>query len=73
MELIAALDVKPDFLFCGGSGSLVFQSPRIFRELALPVLKRDDRAGHDLGMPTHVHSCGPEKRTGADGGRGNAS
>jgi uroporphyrinogen decarboxylase len=61
MELIAALDEKPDFIFCGGSGSLVFQSPRIFRELALPILKRTTELAYDLGLPTHVHSCGPEK------------
>ena len=61
MERIAGLDVKPDFLFCGGSGSLVFQSPSIFRELALPVLKHVTERAYDLGIPTHVHSCGPEK------------
>jgi uroporphyrinogen decarboxylase len=61
MELIAGLDEKPDFLFCGASGSLVWQSPRIFRELALPILKRVTEMAYDLGLPTHVHSCGPEK------------
>ena len=34
MAVIRDLDVKPDFLLCGASGSLVFQSPKIFRELA---------------------------------------
>ena len=62
MELIAGLDEKPDFLFCGASGSLIWQSPRIFRELALPVLKRVTEMAYDLGIPTHVHSCGPENR-----------
>lgn len=61
MEIIAGLDEKPDFLFCGASGSLVWQSPKIFRELALPVLKRVTEMAYDLGIPTHVHSCGPEK------------
>lgn len=61
LQRIAQLDVKPDFITCGGSGSLVFQSPRIFRELALPVLKRVTELAHDLGIPTHAHSCGPEK------------
>jgi uroporphyrinogen decarboxylase len=58
---IAQLKVKPDFLLCGGSGSLVWQSPAIFRELALPVLQRVTELAHELGIPTHVHSCGPEK------------
>jgi len=61
MEVIAGLDDKPDFLFCGASGSLIWQSPRIFRELALPVLRRVTEMAYDLGIPTHVHSCGPEK------------
>ncbi len=60
MKIIASLDEKPDFLFCGDSGSLVFQSPRIFRELALPVLKYVTQLAYDIGIPTHVHSCGPE-------------
>jgi uroporphyrinogen decarboxylase len=61
MERIAALDVRPDFLLCGSSGSLIFQSPATFRELALPVLKRVTERANDLGIPTHVHSCGPER------------
>lgn len=61
MQAIAKLSVKPDFLFCGGSGSLVWQTPDMFRDLALPVLKRATELACDLGIPTHVHSCGPEK------------
>jgi uroporphyrinogen decarboxylase len=60
MEIISTLDVKPDVLFCGASGSLVFQNPEIFRELALPVLKHATEKAAGLGIPTHVHSCGPE-------------
>ena len=61
MEKIARLDPAPDFLFCGGSGSLVFQTPAIFRELCLPVLKRATELAAELGIPTHVHSCGPQR------------
>lgn len=61
MEMIAALDDKPDFLFCGGSGTLVWQTPAIFRELTLPLLKHATELAADLGIPTHVHSCGPER------------
>jgi len=60
MARIADLPHKPDFLLCGASGSLVFQSPTIFRELALPVLQRVTELAHGIGIPTHVHSCGPE-------------
>ncbi len=61
MELIARLDPKPDFLFCGGSGSLIFTSPDTFREMVLPVLKKTTALARAIGIPTHVHSCGPEK------------
>lgn len=60
LETIANLPEKPDFLFCGASGTLVWQSPKIFRELALPVLKRVTELAFDLGIPTHVHACGRE-------------
>ncbi len=61
MRLLADFAPKPDFLLCGGSGTLVWQTPEIFRELALPVLKRTTALAADLGIPTHVHSCGPER------------
>ncbi len=62
MERIAALapDDRPDVLYCGGSGSLIWQTPDMFRELALPALKKATEMARDLGIPTHVHSCGPE-------------
>ena len=61
MEKIAKMDPRPDVLLCGGSGSLVWQTPGIFRELALPALQRATEMAYDLGIPTHVHSCGPER------------
>lgn len=60
MEKIARLPVKPDLLLCGGSGSLIWQTPKTFRELVLPVLKRTTELAAEIGIPTHVHSCGPE-------------
>lgn len=60
MELLSEMDEKPDFLLCGASGTLVFQSPEIFRELALPLLKRTTELAAEIGIPTHIHSCGPE-------------
>jgi uroporphyrinogen-III decarboxylase len=53
-------DDRPDFLFCGGSGSLILQSPQIFRELVLPMLKETTKLAKEFSIPTHVHSCGPE-------------
>ena len=58
---IAAMDVRPDFLCVGGSGTLIFQTPEIFRQLAFPAVKRAIELATAAGFPTHVHSCGPEK------------
>lgn len=57
---LMALEVKPDFFCVGGSGTLVFQTPAIFRELALPAVKRACELACAAGIPTHMHSCGPE-------------
>jgi uroporphyrinogen decarboxylase len=60
-EKIMAMEVKPDFLCVGGSGTFVFQTPKIFRQLAFPAVKRVIELATEAGIPTHVHSCGPEK------------
>lgn len=52
---------RPDFLCVGGSGTLVFQSPAFFREHVLPAVKRAIELADAAGIPTQVHSCGPEK------------
>jgi uroporphyrinogen decarboxylase len=57
---IMAMDVKPDFLCVGASGTMVFQSEEMFRTLAFPAVKRGIELAHAAGIPTHVHSCGPE-------------
>ena len=58
---IMSMEVKPDFLCVGGSGTLIFQTPEIFRQLALPAVKRAIDLATEAGIPTHIHSCGPEK------------
>jgi uroporphyrinogen decarboxylase len=55
-----AMSVKPDFLCVGGSGTLVFQTVDIFRQLAFPAVKRAIALATKAGLPTHIHSCGPE-------------
>ncbi|MCE5184652.1 MAG: hypothetical protein LLF76_00810 [Planctomycetaceae bacterium] len=57
---IMQLEVRPDFLCVGGSGTLVYQTVDIFRQLAFPAVKRVIELATDAGIPTHVHSCGPE-------------
>jgi uroporphyrinogen decarboxylase len=60
-DYLMGLEEKPDFLCVGGSGTLVFQTVEIFRQLALPAVKRTIELASEAGVPTHVHSCGPEK------------
>jgi len=60
-ERIMAMDVKPDFICVGGSGTLVFQTVPIFRQLAFPAVKRGIELATEAGFFTHLHSCGPEK------------
>jgi uroporphyrinogen decarboxylase len=60
-DRIMRMEAKPDFLCVGGSGTLVWQTPEIFREIALPAVKRAIELATEAGLPTHVHSCGPER------------
>jgi len=60
-ERIMRMEVKPDFLCVGGSGTLVFQTVEMFRKIAFDAVKTIIRMADDDGMPTHLHSCGPEK------------
>jgi uroporphyrinogen decarboxylase len=60
-EKIMSLETKPDFICVGGSGTLVFQSPVIFRQLAFPAVKKVLELAERDGMMSHIHSCGPEK------------
>lgn len=57
---IEAMEIKPDFICVGGSGTLVFQTMDIFRQLAFPAVNRAIELATELGFPTHIHSCGPE-------------
>ena len=58
---IMKMEVLPDFLCVGGSGTLVFQTVDIFRKLSFPAVKRAIELATKAGIPTHIHSCGPEK------------
>ncbi|MDR0387793.1 MAG: hypothetical protein LBH57_07115, partial [Treponema sp.] len=60
LHKLMSLENKPDFICTGGSGTLVFQSPQIFRDLGLPIVQKITALCKKYGIPTHVHSCGPE-------------
>lgn len=59
-QRLMSLEVKPDFICTGGSGSLVFQTVEMFRELALPIVQTIARLCKENGIPSHLHCCGPE-------------
>lgn len=61
IDAISRLPVKPDFLTCGGSGTLIFQTPGFVRDYLLPGLKQVARRAREAGIFTHIHSCGPER------------
>jgi len=58
---IMSMEVKPDFLSVGGSGTLVYQTVEMMRKIALPAVKRAIELATAAGLPTHIHACGPEK------------
>lgn len=58
---VMAMPARPDFICVGGSGTLILQTVGIFRQLALPAVNRAIELATAAGLPTHVHSCGPEK------------
>jgi uroporphyrinogen decarboxylase len=60
-RLDMALDAKVESILTGGSGSITLQSPRLFRELSLPALKKITRLCKEAGVLCGIHSCGKER------------
>jgi uroporphyrinogen decarboxylase len=58
---LMSLEDKPDFICVGGSGTLIHQTVDTFRLLALPIVQKITGLCKEAGIPSHVHSCGPEK------------
>lgn len=58
---IMSWETKPDFIATGSSGTLIFQTVDMFKELGLPIVKHVANMCKEAGIPSHVHSCGPEK------------
>jgi uroporphyrinogen decarboxylase len=52
------LDLKPDVLTTGGSGTLTLSNPELVRRWALPTIKKVTRMAKEAGIPTMTHSCG---------------
>jgi len=60
LRKLMSLECRPDFICTGGSGTLVFQTEEMFRTLALPIVKHITSLCKEFGVPTQIHSCGPE-------------
>ena len=58
---LMSLSVKPDFICTGGSGTLIWQTPPMFRELGLPIVREITALCRRYGIPSQIHSCGPER------------
>lgn len=55
------LELKPDFILTGSSGTLTLGSPALFREFGLKTLKAITSLAKQAGIPTMLHSCGKER------------
>jgi len=60
-RLEMALDAGVESILTGGSGSITLQSPKLFRELSLPTLKKITRMCKEAGVLCGIHSCGKER------------
>ena len=49
---------KPDYIMIGYSGGLTFQTPEMFRDLALPSLQKVTALAKEAGIPSQMHCCG---------------
>lgn len=59
-ENIRKMKIRPDYVSCGGSGTLIFQTVDIFRDVSLPIVREVTRLCKEAGIVSHIHSCGPE-------------
>ncbi len=60
-DRIMQMKIKPDYISCGGSGSLIWQTIDTFCDVSLPVVQAVTRRCKEAGIVSHIHSCGPEK------------
>jgi uroporphyrinogen decarboxylase len=52
------LDLKPDLLLLGGSGTLTLSNPELVRKFSIPTIKKICRMAKEAGILTMLHSCG---------------
>ncbi|MDD5688288.1 MAG: uroporphyrinogen decarboxylase family protein [Elusimicrobia bacterium] len=61
LKKLLAAEVKPDYILIGISGLLIFNTPKIVRELTLSSFKKITKMCKEAGIPSQIHCCGPEK------------
>lgn len=61
LKKILSAPVKPDFILTGGSGLLVFNTPKVLRDITLPTLQKITKMCKESGVPSQIHCCGPER------------
>lgn len=62
MQLLdAAIDAGAEAILTGGSGSITLQSPKIWREISLPTIKKITKKCREAAILSGIHSCGKEK------------
>ena len=54
--------LRPDFLFIGYSGILVWNTLQSLRELCLPALAQVTAVARRHGIPSQMHCCGPSRK-----------
>jgi uroporphyrinogen decarboxylase len=54
------LSWKPDVLYIGNSGMMIFNPEPVFRDLGLEWLQKVTALAKEHGVPTHLHCCGAE-------------
>ncbi|MCL2834897.1 MAG: hypothetical protein FWD78_17135 [Treponema sp.] len=52
------LDLKPDLILVGGSGTLTLSNPELVKKYCIPTIKKICKMAKEAGVLTMVHSCG---------------
>ena len=59
-KLDMVLDLKPDAILTGGSGSITLASPDMWDEMVFPTIKELTARCKQAGVISGIHSCGKE-------------
>jgi len=60
-EMELTLQVRPDYILFGGSGTITLASPKLAAKYCIPALKKWSKWAKNAGISTMLHSCGKER------------